>query len=63
MEVVILLAIIGLGLVGGALALFTRSLKDRDWQHAERLSLFPIQDDVPRAPAEERAPEGADRKQ
>ena len=47
MEVVILLAFIGLLLTGGALVLFTRSLADRDWQHVERMSLFPIQDDAP----------------
>ena len=47
MEVVILLAFIGLLLTGGALVLFTRSLADRDWQHVDRMSLFPIQDDAP----------------
>lgn len=46
MEIVILLAFIGLLLVGGALALFTRSMRDRDWQHVDRLALFPIQDDT-----------------
>jgi hypothetical protein len=46
-EVVILLAFIGALLTGGALVLFTRSLADRDWQHVDRMSLFPIQDDAP----------------
>ena len=50
MEVVILLAAVGLLLVSGALVLFTRSLRDRDWQHTDRMSLFPIQDDAPSAP-------------
>jgi len=49
-EIVILLALIGLLLVGGALALFTRSVRDRDWQHVDRLALFPIHDDTTAAP-------------
>lgn len=57
MEVVILLALIGLLLTGGALVLFTRSLSARDWQHADRMSLFPIQDDAPpKAPQTPRNP-------
>ncbi len=50
MEIVILLAFIGLLLVGGALALFTRSVRDRDWQHVDRLALFPIHDDTTHVP-------------
>ena len=50
MEIVILLALIGLLLTAGALVLFTRSLAARDWQHVERMSLFPIQDDAPPEP-------------
>lgn len=49
MEVVIVLAVVGLLLTLGALTLFTRSLADRDWQHTDRMSLFPIQDDAPPA--------------
>jgi hypothetical protein len=49
-EIVILLAFIGLLLVGGALALFTRSVRDRDWQHVDRLALFPIHDDTTSVP-------------
>ena len=57
MEIVILLAFVGLLLTSGALLLFTRSLAARDWQHVERMSLFPIQDDAPRLPgAEHRNP-------
>ena len=52
MEIVILLALIGLLLTAGALVLFTRSLAARDWQHVERMSLFPIQDDAPRLPGD-----------
>ena len=50
MEIVILLALIGLLLVGGALALFTRSVRDRDWQHVDRLALLPIHDDASASP-------------
>jgi len=49
-EIVILLALIGLLLVALALALFTRSGRDRDWQHVDRLALFPIHDDTAPAP-------------
>ena len=52
MEIVILLAFVGLLLTAGALLLFTRSLAARDWQHVDRLSLFPIQDDAPREPGD-----------
>ena len=52
MEIVILLAFVGLLLTAGALVLFTRSLAARDWQHVERMSLFPIQDDAPPAPVD-----------
>ncbi|MDB4927536.1 MAG: hypothetical protein JWM10_20 [Myxococcaceae bacterium] len=51
MEVVILLAFVGALLTGGALVLFTRSLRDRDWQHVDRMSLFPLDDDAPAPPA------------
>ena len=54
MEIVILLAFVGLLLASGAVALFVRSVSDRDWQHAERLSLIPIQDDAQRPTAIER---------
>ena len=52
MEILIILASVGLLLTGAALALFTKSLADRDWQHVERMSLFPIQDDTPPEPGE-----------
>ena len=47
MEILIILASVGLLLTGAALALFTKSHADRDWHHVERMSLFPIQDDAP----------------
>lgn len=51
MEVVVLLAFVGLVLVGGALLLFGFSLRSRDYQHADRLALLPIlHDDAPSAP-------------
>ncbi len=56
MEIVILLAFVGLLLAAGGVALFARSIRDGDWQHAERLSLFPIQDDA--MPSTPREPQG-----
>lgn len=47
MEVVILLAFIGLGLSAGALLLFAHSMRNRVDQHADRLALLPIDDDAP----------------
>lgn len=46
MEVVILLAFIGLGLAAGALLLFAHSMRSRVDQHADRLALLPINDDA-----------------
>ncbi len=56
-----MLAFFGLLLVGGMLALFSRSVRDRTWQHTDRLALFPIHEDAPRLPAQEQRPEGAGR--
>lgn len=58
-----MLAFIGLLLVGGALALFSRSVRDRDWQHVDRLALFPIQEDAPVASRNGAGAEGAGRTQ
>jgi hypothetical protein len=40
-------------LAGGALALFGSSLRSRDYQHADRLALFPIHEDAPRIAEED----------
>jgi hypothetical protein len=54
MEIVIMLAFIGLMLAGGALLLFGASLRSRDYQHADRLALLPIHEDAPRVAEEDR---------
>lgn len=56
-----MLSLFGLLLASGALLLFTSSLRDRTWQHSDRLCLFPIQEDAPRLPAVEQSPEDAGR--
>jgi hypothetical protein len=60
-EIVIVLSLVGLLLASGALALFARTLRDRSWQHTDRMALFPIQEDAPRLAATEQRPEGAGR--
>ncbi|MEZ4394090.1 MAG: hypothetical protein R3A48_23705 [Polyangiales bacterium] len=47
MEVVILLAFVGLVLVAGMLLLFGHGVHQRSDQHADRLALLPIQEDAP----------------
>lgn len=47
MEIVILLAFVGLVLVAGMLLLFGHGVHHRSDQHADRLALLPIQDDAP----------------
>ncbi len=54
MEVVIVLAMIGLGLVAGALLFFCWTVRARDYQFADRIALMPMDDDAPRT--EERKP-------
>ncbi len=61
MEIIIIFSLFGLLLVSGALALFWRSLRDRTWQHTDRIALFPIQEDAPQLTAAEQCPEGAGR--
>lgn len=45
MEVLILQIFVSLMLVLGSLLLFGYSLRRRDYEHAERLSLFPLEAD------------------
>lgn len=49
MEVVILLAFVGLVLVAGMLLLFGHGVHQRSDQHADRLALLPIHEDAPTA--------------
>ncbi len=44
MDVLIVLVFVSLVLVGGAVLLFLVSLNQRDFEHAERLSLLPLSD-------------------
>ena len=44
MNVLILLVFVSIVLVGGGLLLFFFSLRQRDFEHAERLSLLPLSD-------------------
>jgi hypothetical protein len=45
-EVLILLGALGLSLVGGALVLFARSMGAGDYQHADRLALLALEEDL-----------------
>lgn len=48
MNVLILLVFVSLVLVAGALLLLAWSLKQSDHEHADRLSLLPMEGDEPR---------------
>lgn len=51
MEVLGLQVFVSLTLVLGSLILFAKSWKARDFDHADRLALFPLDDGEPQAPA------------
>jgi len=44
MDVLIVLVFVSLVLVAGAVLLFVVSLRQRDFEHSERLSLLPLRD-------------------
>lgn len=46
MNVIVLQVFVSLMLVAGAVLLFVVSIKNRDHEHADRLSLFPLEDDT-----------------
>jgi hypothetical protein len=46
LNVIVLQVFVSLMLVVGSLVLFAYSMRQRDHEHAERLSLFPLEDDV-----------------
>jgi len=46
MDIVVLLALIGLMLVVGALMLFAFTVRARDYQFADKISLMPFEDDT-----------------
>lgn len=47
MEIIVLLAFIGLVMVAGMLLMFGHGVHQRSDQHADRLALLPIQEDAP----------------
>lgn len=51
MEIIVLLAFIGLVMVAGMLLMFGHGVHQRSDQHADRLALLPIQEDAPTAEA------------
>ena len=50
MNVLVLQVFVSLMLVVGSVLLFLVSVRHRDHEHADRLSLFPLEDDAPVAP-------------
>ncbi|MFO0668377.1 MAG: hypothetical protein U0235_01955 [Polyangiaceae bacterium] len=63
MEVLILQVFVSLMLVAGSVLLFMKSVRSRDYEHADRLALFPIAEDdakpAPESPALETPPKNA----
>jgi hypothetical protein len=51
MSVVILQVFVSLMLVASSVLLFLVSVRQRDHEHADRLSLFPLEDDHPASSA------------
>lgn len=47
MEILIVLVLVSLGLVGGALLFLWKSVSAGDYDHGDRLSLLPLNDDSP----------------
>lgn len=45
MSIVVMQVFVSLLLVGGSLVLFLHSVRQRDFDHADRLSLAPLDDD------------------
>lgn len=48
MEVIGLQVFVSLSLVVGSIVLFLRSCRARDYEHADRLALMPLENDSPR---------------
>jgi len=48
MSVLVLQVFVSLMLVAGSVLLFAFSIRHRDYEHADRLSLFPLEDDSAR---------------
>jgi cbb3-type cytochrome oxidase maturation protein len=56
MTIVIMQVFVSLLLVGGSLVLFLHSVRQRDFDHADRLSLAPLEDDDRPNPKDDKAP-------
>ena len=52
MSVVVLQVFVSLMLVAGAVVMFIASVRQRDHEHLDRLSLAPLQEDAPCKPSE-----------
>jgi hypothetical protein len=52
MNVLVLQVFVSLMLVASSVLLFAYSVRHRDHEHADRLSLFPLEDDSSQSPAE-----------
>jgi hypothetical protein len=52
-NVVVLQVFVSLMLVAGSLVLFVHSVRQRDHEHADRLSLAPLEEDLPQERTEE----------
>jgi len=59
MDVLIVLVFVSIVFVGGAIVLFVVSLNQRDFEHAERLSLLPLSDPSGDGPCAETTPRAA----
>jgi hypothetical protein len=51
MNVLVLQVFVSLMLVASSVLLFAYSVRHRDHEHADRLSLFPLEDDSTQSPA------------
>ena len=47
MTVIVLQVFVSLVLVAGSVVLFIHSVRQRDYEHADRLALAPLEDDSP----------------
>ena len=53
MEVLVLQVFVSLVLVGISLLAFAYSVRRRDYEHADRLALFPLEEDASKPPTEQ----------
>jgi hypothetical protein len=61
MNVILLQVFVSLMLVVGSVLLYAFSVRHRDYEHSDRLSLFPLEEDDARAPRSE-SPEHSSQK-